>query len=499
MEAMRFQPAVTAAVLTALALIAPSVMQGQTMVRIWNEQLLGAISRDFARPPIHARNLFTVSAAMYDAWAAYSPENEPYLLGRQKGVYSCPFNGVAIPEDPAERQAAREQAMSFAAYRLIMHRFQNSPGALVTMAQINDLMASLGYNVANTSQDYVAGGPAELGNYIANEYIAFGFTDDCNEQGNYANLHYTPINPPIAVEFPGNPTMVHPNNWQSISLSFALDQAGNPVIGTPAAIGHNWGRVLPFALDTADLTMYERDGFPYPVYHDPGAPVMLDTTDASGMDSFWKWNFVLVSIWQAHLDPADETMWDISPASIGNLQAYPDAQDFSAYLDFYDLIEGGVPSPGHPVNPATGLPYEPQYVKRGDYARILAEYWADGPSSVTPPGHWFKIMHEVLDHPLFERRWMGQGDPLDPLEYDAKAHLVIGGALHDAAITAWAIKGWYDYLRPVSAIRYMAERGQSHDRSSNYHPAGLPIVPGYVEQVTEGDRLPVLTMSMWAR
>jgi hypothetical protein len=464
--------------------------QEQSVVRKWNEQLLGAISRDFARPPIHARNLFHTSAAMYDAWAAYVPSAEPYLLGRTRGVYTCPFDGVPISSVPLDVVAAQEQAISFAMYRILLQRFQNSPGFGVTLPLLNGLMDELGYDRANTSVDYVAGGPAELGNFIAQEYIAFGFTDGSNQANNYANVHYTPSNPPIAVEQPGNPNMVDPNLWQQISLTNAIDQAGNPVAGTPAAIGHNWGEVVPFALDPAQATMYERDGHPYPVYHDPGPPTLLDTTVASGLESFYKWNFILVSVWQSHLDPDDGVMVDISPASMGNLQGYPDPQDLDAFRDFYDYFEGGVPSPGHALNPATGLPYEPQVVKRGDYTRIVAEYWADGPASVTPPGHWFKIMHDAMDHPQFDRRWQGQGAVLSELEYDVKAHFTMGGAMHDAAMTAWAIKGWYDYVRPVSAIRYMAERGQCTDpQLLNYHPAGLPIIEGYVEQVVEGDPL----------
>lgn len=488
----RLRPSTRPALLTlGLVLTIGTFAQGPSVVRQWNDQLLGAISRDFARPPIHARNLFHTSAAMYDAWAAYEPTAEPYLLGRIRGQYTCPFNGVPIPSDPITKAAAQEQAISFAMYRILLQRFQNSPGFGVTLPLLNGFMDQLGYDRTNTSVDYVAGGPAELGNYVAQEYLAFGFTDGSNQANNYANVHYTPSNPPIAVEQPGNPNMLDPNLWQQISLTNAIDQAGNPVSGTPAAIGHNWGEVVPFALDPLQATMYERDGHPYPVYHDPGAPTLLDTTVASGLESFYKWNFILVSVWQSHLDPDDDTVWDISPGAIGNLPGYPDPQDQQGFRDFYNYFEGDANNiPGHDLNPATGLPYEPQLVKRGDYTRILAEYWADGPSSVTPPGHWFKIMHDAMDHPQFERRWMGEGDELSALEYDAKAHFVMGGSMHDAAMTAWSIKGWYDYVRPVSAIRYMAERGQCTDEQlPNYHPAGLPIIPGHVEQVAEGDPL----------
>jgi len=473
-----------------LALVSGTFAQEQSVVRKWNDQLLGAISRDFARPPIHARNLFHTSAAMYDAWAAYEPSAEPYLLGRTRGVYSCSFDGVAISAVPEDVVAAQEQAISFAMYRMLLHRFWNSPGFGVTLPLLNGLMDDLGYDRTNTSVDYVAGGPAELGNFIAQEYIAFGFTDGSNEAGNHGHLYYSPSNPPIAVEQPGNPTMLDPNLWQQISLTNAIDQAGNPVAGIPPPIGHEWGNVVPFALDPSSAQEFVRNGDTYRVYHDPGPPTLLDTATASGLDSFYKWNFVMVSVWQSHLDPDDGVMLDISPASIGNLQSYPDPQDLEAFRDFYDFFEGGVPSPGHAVNPATGLPYEPQVVNRGDYTRIVAEYWADGPASVTPPGHWFKIMHDAMDHPQFQRRWLGEGEVLSDLEYDAKAHFTMGGAMHDAAMTAWSIKGWYDYVRPVSAIRYMGDRGQSSDPLlPNYHPAGLPIIPGFVEQVEVDDPL----------
>ncbi len=43
----------------------------QSVARQWNDAMLSAIREDLARPPVQARNLFHVSMAMYDAWAAY--------------------------------------------------------------------------------------------------------------------------------------------------------------------------------------------------------------------------------------------------------------------------------------------------------------------------------------------------------------------------------------------------------------------------------------------
>jgi hypothetical protein len=71
-----------------------------------------------------------------------------------------------------------------------------------------------------------------------------------------------------------------------------------------------------------------------------------------------------------------------------------------------------------------------------------------------------------------------------------KLYFALGGAMHDAAITAWSIKGCYDTSRPVSAIRGMAELGQSSDPMlPNYHADGIELVPGYIEVVGLTDPL----------
>ena len=158
--------------------------------------------------------------------------------------------------------------------------------------------------------------------------------------------------------------------------------------------------------------------------------------------------------------------------------------------NFYNLIDGGDAGTGHLSNPSTGLPYTPQIVPRADYTRVLAEFWADGPDSETPPGHWFELLNYVNDHSSFEKKWRDQGDILDDLEWDVKAYFTMGGAVHDAAVTAWGIKGWYDYIRPVSAIRYMADKGQSSDITlPSYSKDGIPLLDGYIQLVIPSDTL----------
>jgi len=474
-------------VLCALAVLysPASAQRERSVARRWNEALLEAIRNDFARPTVHARNLFHTAIALYDAWAAFDDRAEPYLLGHRIGGYSCGFSGIKAPIDV---RAAREEAISYAAYRLLVHRFAASPGARGSLNSFRSLMVGLGYDIAYTSTDYSEGSPAALGNYIARCLVDFGLQDGSNEKGRYTNVAYRPVNPPLLPAQPGNPSLVDANRWQSLSLQIFIDQSGNLIAGnTPPFLSPEWGGVLPFALGEEERTRYERDGHAYWVYHDPGVPPYI-AEDGSGTSAEYLWNFALVSLWSSHLDPSDGVLWDISPRAIGNNSALPETA--AALRSFYNAEQGGDASTGRELNPRTGQLYVPEVVPRGDYARVLAEFWADGPDSETPPGHWFVLLNYINDQPGLERLLRGEGRLLGALEWDVKAYLALGGAMHDAAVTAWGIKGWYDYIRPISALRAMADRGQSSDQSlPSYAPDGIPLYAGFIGLIGEGDAL----------
>lgn len=458
--------------------------QVNSVARDWNNLLLFAIRHDFARPTVHARNLYHHSLISYDAWAAFDHTKERLFLGDTLHGFICPFDGVTIP---LAIEAAREKAISYASYRFIKNRFQNSPGASLILNEINNYMATKGYSISLTSTDYTQG-PAELGNYLAQQIQLYGLQDGSNQVNNYQNQFYSPVNPPVAPALPGNPNMINPNRWQAITLAVSIDQSGNIVQNTPPHLSAEWGEVYPFAMDDSLSQLMFRDGHNYKVFNNPGFPPQLNMADSSAWNSFYKWNHTLVSIWQSHLDPSDNVIWDISPGSIGNNTWYP--TDSTQYASFYNFQNGGDTGSGHALNPITGQPYAPNLVPRGDYARVLAEFWADGINSETPPGHWFEIYHQTSSHPLFQFKWEGVGPDLSILEYDVKAHLALGGAMHDAAITAWSIKGYHDFVRPLSAIRYMADQGQSSDPYlPNYSTAGIPLMQGFVELVYPGDTL----------
>jgi hypothetical protein len=78
----------------------------------------------------------------------------------------------------------------------------------------------------------------------------------------------------------------------------------------------------------------------------------------------------------------------------------------------------------------------------GDREKVIAEYWADGPRSETPPGHWNAIAHGIA----YRDR--------HTLDEDVKLFFVLNGALFDASIACWDAKRAYDFVRPVTAIRH---------------------------------------------
>ncbi len=463
-----------------------NISSQHTIAREWNEVLLNAIRGDQARPTIHARNLWHSSAMMYDIWTIFQDEAKPYFLGNTINGYNIPFSEF---DTSGDSEAKLDEAISYAMFTLLIHRFKNSPSAFNTVIMIDDKMTELGYDINFTSEDYSEGNAAALGIYIGNQIIAYGLQDGSRELTKYDNAYYESINPPLQVEDPGAPNLLFPNNWQKLALDLFIDQSGNVIQDVPDFLSPEWGNVDPFSFTGDDKTTYIKNGTDqYNVYLDPGPPPFIDLNSPAEESYEYIRGFELVLKWSSHLDPSDGVMIDISPASNGNNPPLPESVD--ELLDYYDYENGGDFSEGHELNPVTGAPYEVQEVPFGDYTRVLAEFWADGPDSETPPGHWFSIVNYVNDHPLNTKQYGGTGEIYNDLEWDIKTYFMLGGAMHDAAVSAWSVKGYYDYIRPVSAIRYIANLGQRSDENlPSYSPYGFELVEDFVELVYEDDPL----------
>ncbi|MDB4722411.1 hypothetical protein OAF65_11875, partial [Verrucomicrobiales bacterium] len=209
--------------LTLVIVFYPLISQSDSVARKWNEQNLNAIRLDVPHPPVHARNLFHVSVAMWDAWAAFDNVGVGYLHNELAVVPDVESDGV----DSIDIERARKEAISFAAYRVLMSRYQNSVGADVTKDALINQMVTLGYDESNNSTE--GDSPAALGNRIANTVLSFSWNDGSGEAENYVDLTYVPENDPLPLDEPKFTllTTSDPSRWQPLAFGdFALTQNG---------------------------------------------------------------------------------------------------------------------------------------------------------------------------------------------------------------------------------------------------------------------------------
>jgi hypothetical protein len=436
-------------------------LQALSAAREWNEQLLSAIRQTIPNPPQHARNLFHMATAMYNAWAAYDTTAVGYLQNEK------------ISPLPSDVEAARHEAISYAAYRVLRERFTTT----TLRSAFDAKLTALGYSPA-TAQAAISTSttPSELGKRIGQTVLNWSVNDGFDQTG-YPQAYTVSVNPNLSPSLAlsvlgtnasfvsnrplgyGIPVGTHPNYWQPLDLATSVSQNGIPEPGgTQSFLGVQSLATTPFSLTRSDATKPWLDPF--------GGPSRLSfggVTSAS--DNEYKQQALGVLIASSQLN--DNTLVNISPGAIGNNPLGSD---------------GGT---GFTSNPVVGGTYAANNVKRGDYTRVLAEFWADGPNSETPPGHWHVLANQVADNPLTVKRLRGTGPVVNDLEWDVKVYFALSAATHDAACAAWALKRYYSGPRPITMIRYMASKGQSSNPAGpSYHVEGLPLMTDVCEVIT---------------
>ena len=83
-----------------------------------------------------------------------------------------------------------------------------------------------------------------------------------------------------------------------------------------------------------------------------------------------------------------------------------------------------------------------------DEQKMIAEYWADGPHSELPPGHWnlFAQFVSARDH--------------HGVDEDVRLFFALTNAIFDAGIAAWDAKRAFDSVRPATAIPFLFQGQQ---------------------------------------
>jgi hypothetical protein len=324
---------------------------GESVVIGWNQAFLRAVRESRLGPPMVARALAIANTCIYDAWAAYDHKAVGTVF-------------AAALRRPANERALSNsvRAISFAAYRAAVDLFPAS-----TSTVFDPLMRDLGYDGADVSMDVTT--PTGIGNVTALAVLDIRHHDGANQLGDVTGsvpgvaysdyTGYVPVNDPMDIRAPFDPTTVHdPNSWQPLRY---VDGSGNVV--TPAFIGAHWPHVTTFAVTPGSLR------------------------SASG------------------------------PARFGSAEYIAQAQ---ALLDL-----------------SAGLT---------DEHKMIAEYWADGPRSELPPGHWnlFAQFVSRRDH---------HGTHAHGVERDVKLFFALTNAISDAGCCAWDNKRAFTSVRPITAIR----------------------------------------------
>uniref|UniRef100_A0A540VG25 Phosphatase PAP2 family protein n=2 Tax=Litorilinea aerophila TaxID=1204385 RepID=A0A540VG25_9CHLR len=286
-----------------------------------------------------------------------------------------------VPEHTEANQAA---AVSQAAYHMLVALF---PDYEARTAAFTRLMYNLGYPI----QYHMDNTPAGLGYAVARAVLADRADDGSNAAYDYADTTsaywpelYRPVNSPDPFAENGLfGVAFDPNRWEPLRV---------PTGKLKDALGYP-------TLDPADPTSYTEQVFLTPHW---GAvrPFALASGDQFRPPGPPKAG-------------SDAPYMDALGRRMTNDQAYHLQVDEILHLS----------------------------ANLTDEQKVIAEYWADGPRSETPPGHWNALAHGISAR---DHHTIGE---------DARLYFALNGALFDASIAAWDAKRAYDCIRPVSAIR----------------------------------------------
>lgn len=365
---------------------APEVLESDSLPMKWNQEFLAAV-RVIAPPPtVASRNLAIIHTAMYNAWAAYDAKALDTQLGG------------ALRRPPAERtKANRERAISFAAYLAAIDQLPSQA------YQFEGFLRKLGYDpMSRLTEDPTK--PEGVAMRSVQALLSYRHQDgsnqlgDLNPKGLYTDASAYKVYQPAA----GEP--VDATRWRPLT-------AGNGMGGFHDIHDHlkKIGAV-PRQRVTAEL-----GGFSVQRYVTP------------------HWGNVLpFSIPRATSLPGEPPL----PFNDSDRQAAAN-EDNVNYRDLDALGDDKVPTTFR-QQVRQILRYSARLTNR---EKAIAEYWADGPLSEAPPGHW-----NVLAHYLSRLQ-------SHDTDQDVKMFFILNNALMDAAIVAWHCKRVYDYVRPVAAVK----------------------------------------------
>ena len=418
---MRLPPMVALATLVTALLCATSARA--TVVSDWNAAGLAEVrlSRSLRNgPPIVARALAIAHTCMYDAWAAY----DDVAVGT---TWLDPTSRRRPVEERTDENKAK--AISFAAYRCLRNLYPDSslpPPLAQPSVRLDAMLVGLGYSPdeACSTDDACRAAepatPAGMGNIAAQAVIDARRHDGSNQYGDL-----TPAPCPVFVPWP-----------QPCAASAYGQTSANPG-------------------QTGAYSDYVADGYtPYV----PINPLMGYCNPLVALCE--RREIVDPNHWQPLIFTNGQACLD---SGSGTEETCPGIQVFVA--PHWDRVTPFALTSSSQFDDILTIP-PPDYLKNsGQYQndvndiiqfsrsldtrrKLIVEYWADGPSSELPPGHWGLFAQFV------SRR------DNHTIDQDAKMFFAMHNASFDAGIVAWHIKRMYNGVRPITAVRF-AKRGQT--------------------------------------
>ena len=211
--------------------------------------MLAAIRIDLPRPPVHARNLFHLSAAMWDAWAAYDADRRRLLHAPRT---------ADVAAIPARDRDDRDQLRRLP--RPARTRFQRSAEAPTTAGCVREPHDGARLRSRRTPPP-TGDTPAALGNRIA-AAVHRARPHRRLERGRQLRRPHLHAGERAADrEAAGHRRMADPNRWQPLALDSRSSQNGIPIPGkVQIYVGSQWSDVTPFALTRATRRRLPRSG-----------------------------------------------------------------------------------------------------------------------------------------------------------------------------------------------------------------------------------------------
>ena len=463
---------VTAVTFAAIALV--STTAGASVVSDWNAAALQEVRKSKSLrngPPIVARALAIVHTCMYDAWAAYDDVAIGTVLG-----------GSLRRPHAEHTDANKAKAISFAAYRCLRNLYPDGaasdPPGSSSRVRLDAALVGFGYDLAETSTMDPAT-PAGVGNIAAQAVIDFRANDGANQYGNAA-CPAGKVCPTVPMTIYGTVPCTTGPPGQTGSPLGQLDGV-DPLVQPLPCVGPGGSAVGPYAdyNDPANgYTSYvPRNplmGFCNPLEETcPVADPFIPTAAP------WP-NIIDVNHWQPLVFSTHARQSFIAPYME---RVIPFGLTSADQFDHLRHLEPDIFQNPRQYRKAAE---EVLRVSAGLTAdqKLLVEYWADGPESELPPGHWGLFAQFVSQR---------DGHSIDQ---DAKMFFAMHNASFDAGIVAWHLKRKFDGVRPITAIRYLFQGqtvlayggpGQPNgpiagEKWMPYNPGGnlTPPFPGYI-------------------